>query len=129
MPPKKIKLHVSANNASNGVLNVKVTPWRMHVGKNDVVEWELDTAAGNANNDILWFRVERVDRKPWPFDVEPPDPSYTGLKSTTGTVTSPPRNDANSVNDVIAYGLTIGFLDDGGALRTMYIDPDMVIDS
>ena len=33
MPPKKIKLHVSANNASNGVLNVKVTPWRMHVGR------------------------------------------------------------------------------------------------
>jgi hypothetical protein len=44
-------------------------------------------------------------------------------------VTSPPRNTANGIGDVISYGLTIGFRDDNNKLRTMYIDPDMVIDS
>jgi hypothetical protein len=125
VPDKTIKLHVSANNAVIGVLNVKVTPWRVRVRPGEVVEWKLDTN-GPANNDILWFRVERIDRKPWPFDLEPPHPSYTGLDSNT--VISPPRNNANPVNAVIAYGLTIGFKDDAGDLRTMYIDPDMIID-
>jgi hypothetical protein len=130
MPPKKIRLHVSANNASNGVLNVKVTPWRMHLNLGDVVEWELDTN-GPANNDILWFRVEQIDQaNPWPFNApEPPDARYTSLTSGTNTVTSPARNASSTVGDVISYGLTIGFLDDNRKLRTMYIDPDMVIDS
>src|SRR3982750_3920456 len=120
MPPKKIKLHVSANNATNGVLNVKVTPWRMHLGPGDVVEWELDTT-GPANNDILWFRVEQIDQvNPWPFKAPtPPDALYTSLTSGNGTVTSPARNGANGIGDVISYGLTIGFKDDNDKLRTM----------
>jgi hypothetical protein len=132
MPPKKIKLHVSANNNVNGVLNVKVTPWRVRLDAGDVVEWELDTPApGRTNNDILWFRVEQIDQvNPWPFNPpQPPDARYTALASGSGTVTSPPRNTANGIGDVISYGLTIGFRDDNNKLRTMYIDPDMVIDS
>jgi hypothetical protein len=132
MPPKKIKLHVSANNNVNGVLNVKVTPWRVRLDAGDVVEWELDTPApGRTNNDILWFRVEQIDQvSPWPFNPpQPPDARYTALASGSGTVTSPPRNTANGIGDVISYGLTIGFRDDNNKLRTMYIDPDMVIDS
>jgi hypothetical protein len=132
MPPKKIKLHVSANNNVNGVLNVKVTPWRVRLDAGDVVEWELDTPApGRTNNDILWFRVEQIDQvNPWPFNPpQPPDARYTALASGSGTVTSPPRNTANGIGDVISYGLTIGFRDDNNNLRTMYIDPDMVIDS
>ena len=130
MPLKKIKLHVSANNNVNGVLNVKVAPWRVHLDPGDVVEWELD-ATGPANNDILWFRVEQIDQvKPWPFDAPtPPDARYTALASDTGTVISTPRNNDNGVGDVISYGLTIGFKDDNDKLRTMYIDPDMIIDS
>jgi translation initiation factor IF-1 len=132
MPAKKIKLHVSANNNVNGVINVKVTPWRVRLDAGDVVEWELDTPApGRTNNDILWFRVEQIDQvNPWPFNPpQPPDARYTALASGSGTVTSPPRNTANGIGDVISYGLTIGFRDDNNKLRTMYIDPDMVIDS
>jgi translation initiation factor IF-1 len=130
MPAKKIKLHVSANNNVNGVLNVKVTPWRVRLAPGDVVEWELD-AAGPSNNDILWFRVEQIDQvNPWPFNAPPPpDARFTALASGGGKVTSPPRNSANGIGDVISYGLTIGFRDDNDKLRTMYIDPDMVIDS
>ena len=129
MPTKTIRLHVSANNSVVGVLNVRVTPWRVHLDAGDVARWELDPN-GPAKNDIEWFRVEQIDRvKKWPFDVEPPDPSYTGIRSNTGPaiVTSPPKKPG--AEDVISYGLTIGFRDDAGALRIMYIDPDMVIDS
>jgi hypothetical protein len=128
MPTKTIRLHVSANNSAVGVLNVKVTPWRVHLDAGDVARWELD-ANGPANNDIEWFRIEQIDRvKKWPFNVEPPDPSYTGITTTgSGIVTSPPKKPA--ATDVVSYGLTIGFRDDAGALRIMYIDPDMVIDS
>jgi len=129
MPQKPIKLHVSANNNEGGVLKVQVTPWRVHLDAGDVATWELD-AHGPAKNDIEWFRVEQIDGvKKWPFDVEPPDPMYTGINSTTGTgtVTSPPKKPA--AMDVISYGLTIGFRDDANNLRIMYIDPDMVIDS
>ena len=130
MPPKKIKLHVSANNNTNGVLNVKVAPWRVRLDPGDVVEWELD-ANGPAANDILWFRVEQIDQvNPWPFNAPPPpDALFTALASGTGKVTSPPRNTANGIGNVISYGLTIGFKDDNDKLRTMYIDPDMIIDS
>jgi len=132
MPPKKIKLHVSANNASNGVLNVKVTPWRVHLDPGDIVHWELDVT-GPANNDIQWFRIEQIDQlRPWPFDApEPPDPLYTALAtgSGSGTVISPPINNHNGAGAVISYGLTIGFIDDNRRKRTMYIDPDMIIDS
>ena len=128
MPPatKKIKLHVSTNNSVNGVLNVKVTPWRIHLDPRDVLEWELDPN-GPASNDILWFRIEQIDQvNPWPFDdPTPPDALYTAL--APGSVTSPPRNNKNPAGDVISYGLTIGFKDDDGNLRTMYIDPDMII--
>ena len=128
MPTKTIRLHVSANNSVVGVLNVKVTPWRVHLDANDDVEWIL--AGGSPKNDIEWFRVEQIDRvKKWPFDVAPPDPLYTGISSAAGpaSVTSPVKKPAAA--DVISYGLTIGFRDDAGALRIMYIDPDMVIDS
>ena len=129
MPTKTIRLHVSANNSVVGVLNVRVTPWRVHLDAGDDVEWILDDG-GSPKNDIEWFRVEQIDRvKKWPFDVEPPDPSYTGISSDAGTaiVTSPIKKPG--AKDVISYGLTIGFRDDAGALRIMYIDPDMVIDS
>jgi len=129
MPTKTIRLHVSANNSVVGVINVKVTPWRVHLNANDDVEWILDEG-GSPKNDIEWFRVEQIDRvRKWPFDVEPPDPSYTGIRSDTGPaiVTSPPKKPGATA--VISYGLTIGFRDDAGALRIMYIDPDMVIDS
>jgi hypothetical protein len=128
--PKKVKLHVSTNNNANGSLRVKVTPWRVRLDSGDVVHWELD-ATGPAANDILWFRVEQIDQvKPWPFKAPlPPASRYTALASGTGRVTSPLRNTANAVGDVIAYGLTIGFKDGDGKLRTMFIDPDMIIDS
>jgi len=128
--PQSVKLHVSSNNASNGVLNVKITPWRVHLKTGDFVVWDLD-ATGPAKNDIQWFRIEQIDQAhPWPFqDSPPPDPMYTGTKPLL-KVTSPPKYDqANPVKTVIAYGLTICFLDDTGRLRTMYIDPDMIIDS
>jgi hypothetical protein len=130
MPTKTIKLHVSSNNNTNGVLNVKVTPWRMHLDAADVVEWELDLN-GPASNDILWFRVEQIDRvNAWPFKAPlPPDARYTAF-APNGKVTTMPRdNGANNLKDVVAYGLTIGFNDDTNHLRTMYIDPDMIIDS
>ena len=129
MPRKTIRLHVSANNSVVGVLNVKVTPWRVHLNANDDVEWILANGR-SPKNDIEWFRVEQIDRvRKWPFDVAPPDPSYTGISSAAGPaiVTSPVKKPA--AKDVISYGLTIGFRDDAGALRIMYIDPDMVIDS
>ena len=127
----QVKLHVSTNNNVNGVLNVKVSPWRVHLDPGDVVQWELD-ANGPANNDILWFRVEQIDQvNPWPFNPPlPPDALYTAVVSSgSGTVTSPPRNTANGIGDVISYGLTIGFKDGNDKLRTMYIDPDMIIDT
>ena len=129
MPEKKIKLHVSSNNNSNGVLRVQVTPWRVHIDHNDTVEWELETN-GPAANDILWFRVEQIDRAhAWPFEAPlPPDGRYTAVLPTK-KVTSTGRNTDNSINDVVAYGLTIGFKDDSGSQRIMYIDPDMIIDS
>jgi hypothetical protein len=127
MPPKKIKLHVHSNNAVNGVLNVKVTPWRVHLDAGDVVEWELD-ATGPNKNDILWFRVEQTDPiHPWPFNVAPPDAIYTAAKP--GKVTTPARNNINTVETVISYGLTIAFQDDEGRQRITYIDPDMIIDT
>jgi hypothetical protein len=130
MPLKKITLHVSSNNNENGVLNVKVTPWRVRLDSADAVEWSLN-ATGPAKNDIDWFRVEQIDQvNPWPFKPPtPPDARYTALTSAGGTVTSPARNTANAIGDVISYGLTIGFKDDQGKLRIMYIDPDMIIDS
>lgn len=128
MPPatKKIKLHVSTNNSLNGVLNVKVTPWRIRLDPGDVLEWELDQN-GPAINDILWFRVEQIDQtRPWPFNPPtPPDALYTAL--APGSVISPPRNNANPPTTVVSYALTIAFLDDNGNTRTMYIDPDMII--
>ena len=130
MPIKTIRLHVSANNSVVGVLNVKVTPWRVHIDAGDVVRWTLDTSNGLPGNDIEWFRVEQIDRvKRWPFNVEPPDPSYTAIKSAAGNaiVNSPPKLPGTA--DVISYGLTIGFRDDAGSLRVMYIDPDMIIDT
>ena len=130
MPTKTIKLHVSANNSTVGVLNVKVTPWRVHIDAGDILRWTLDNASGLPNNAVEWFRVEQIDRvKPWPFAVEPPDPSYTAIKSAAGnaTVNSPPKLPATT--DVVSYGLTIGFRDGSGNIRVMYIDPDMVIDS
>lgn len=131
MATKTIRLHVSANNNTNGVLNVNVSPWRVHLDAGDVLEWELKTT-GPAKNDILWFRVEQIDQaNPWPFnDPPPPDGRYTALASNANNkVTSKPRNTANNVGDVISYGLTIGFSDDTGKTRIMYIDPDMIIDS
>ena len=127
----KIKIHVSSNNASNGVLSVRVTPWRVHLDKDDTATWELD-GGQPTKNDILWFRVEQIDSdRPWPFlPPEPPDSIYTGQKSNGYTVTSPKKNNnANPNGAVIRYGLTICFNDDGGRKRIMYIDPDMVIDS
>jgi hypothetical protein len=132
MPKRIIKLHVHSNNARNGVLNVKVTPWRVHLDANDSVEWQLSTSGG-AHNDIVWYRVEMIDQvHPWPFQgAPPPDPAYTGNTSPgNGKVTTQARQaGTNNVGDVIRYGLTIGFNDDDGLLRTMYIDPDMVIDT
>jgi hypothetical protein len=61
----------------------------------------------------------------WPFVVEPPDPSYTGQGGTVVTAT----RRAATVGAVISYGLTIAFDDDEDNHRTMYIDPDMIIDS
>src|SRR5215208_3167216 len=125
MATKTIKLHVSSNNNTNGVLNVKVTPWRMHLDSGDVVEWELDSN-GPASNDILWFRVEQIDRvNAWPFKAPlPPDTRYTALAPNGRVTTMPKDNTANNLKDVVAYGLTIGFRDDNNHLRTMYIDPD-----
>jgi len=127
--PKKINLHVSTNNNVNGVLNVKVSPWRIHLGPGDVVEWQLDPT-GPAQNDILWFRVEQIDQAhPWPFNPPtPPDARYTALAANGGIVTSTPRNNDNPKDSVISYALTIAFNDDNGNPRTMYIDPDMIID-
>ena len=130
MPTKTIRLHVSANNSTVGVLNVKVTPWRVHVDAGDKIQWVLDTA-GTAKNDIEWFRVEQIDRvERWPFNVEPPNPLYTGLSTggSTATVTTPVKGAATAPG-VVSYGLTIGFRDDAGDLRIMYIDPDLVVDS
>jgi len=124
-----IKLHVSATNSSVGVLNVKVTPWRVHLKAGDDIQWTLDTSQGK--NHIEWFRVEEIDRvEPWPFNVEPPDPRYTGINTTggTATVTTPAKGSATK-QSTVSYGLTIGFRDDDGELRIMYIDPDMVVDS
>jgi len=126
-----IKLHVSANNAAVGVLNVKVTPWRVHLDDGDTVQWTLDHAATLPHNDIEWFRVEQAERvDKWPFSVQPPDTSYTAIKNAAGgaTVTSPAKGPAGALGPV-SYGLTIGFKDDAGDLRTMYIDPDLVVDS
>jgi hypothetical protein len=129
MPKKIIKLHVSNNNSRNGVLQVKVTPWRVHLDGNDTAEWQLSTS-GPAN-DIVWYRIEMIDQvHGWPFQgPTPPDPMYTGAASGNGKVTTQPRNAGNNPGDIVRYGLTIGFLDDDGQLRTMYIDPDMVIDT
>ena len=101
MPPKTIRLHVSANNNVNGVLNVRVTPWRVRLDAGDVVHWELE-ANGPAANDILWFRVEQIDQvNPWPFNPpQPPDARYTALAAGAGRVISPPRNTDNGIGDL-----------------------------
>jgi hypothetical protein len=129
MPTKTIRLHVAANNAVVGVLSVRVTPWRVHLDAGDKLQWLLDT--DGTKNDIEWFRVEEIDRvKKWPFNVEPPHPSYTGISQAgaTATVTTPVKGPTTTTG-VVSYGLTIGFRDDAGELRIMYIDPDMIIDS
>ena len=130
MARQTVKIHVSSNNAKGGVLNVKVTPWRLHLNADDYAEWELDTT-GPARNDIIWFRVEQIDRvNMWPFlPPAPPDAIYTGTAPSKKATSSARDTTANKVGDVISYGLTICFKDDAGQLRTMYIDPDMVIDS
>src|SRR5688572_6929567 len=83
MPVKKIKVHVSGNNQKDGVLNVRVQPWRVRLDTGDVVHWELETN-GPAANDILWFRVEQIDQNhTWPFGTtaaeKPPNPAYTAI--------------------------------------------------
>ena len=130
MANKTVRLHVSSNNNTNGVLNVKVTPWRLHLDKGDVVEWVLDTT-GPAKNDILWFRVEQIDQvQAWPFKPPtPPDGRYTALASGSGKVTSTAKDDSIPIKTLTAYGLTIGFADDNGKIRIMYIDPDMIVDT
>jgi hypothetical protein len=128
MVTKTITVHVSSNNDKGGVLSVRVTPWRVHLDNKDVIEWQF--GEGKAKNDIAWFRVEQTDpSKPWPFKPPlPPDASYTAF-APNGTVTATKNDGVNPLKDVISYGLTIGFLDDAQQLRTMYIDPDMIVDS
>ena len=136
MAIRKVKLHVHANNASNGILNIKVTPWRIGVKSGDKVEWSIDNNQSEPDNMISWFRVEQIDQEhPWPFDGNPPpDGAYTAMAPTpggngTGLVTTQARNGSNPSGTVVRYGLTIAIKDESNRVRIMYIDPDMVIDT
>ena len=130
MPTKTIELHVSANNNVNGLLHVRVNPWRVRLDANDTIVWKREQNGNNAANDIVWFRVEQIDRvNPWPFGApEPPDPIYTATAANGFTVTTGPKP-ASPALTTVSYGLTIGFKDGNDNVRVMYIDPDMVVDS
>ena len=128
MPPKKIKLHVYANNDKNGVLNVKVSPWRVRLfDPNDVVSRSSMQRALQATT-YFGFASSRSIRSTHGRSTRRHRRTHLYAATGAGRVTSPTRNNNNGVGDVISYGLTIAFQDERGKAPDRVHRPRMIID-
>jgi|KBSSwiStaDraftv2_1062776.scaffolds.fasta_scaffold358963_2 hypothetical protein len=128
MAPKNVKVEigVSVSNASNGKLEIKIKPWRIHIAAADTVEWV--PVVHNTDDIVSWFRIDTVAHTPpWPFPDAPPDAAYTGNHAKHAK-TPHGRTAGLPVGSVIPYSVAIAFTDDDGNERFAEVDPDMVMD-
>ena len=126
--PKKVQVEVtvSVSNASNGKLDIKIKPWRIHLDPGDTVEWV--PVKRNGKTPVKWLRINTVAHTdPWPFDEAPPDQAYTG-DDTKNAKTPHGRKSGLTVGSVVPYTIEIAFNDTDGNERWSSVDPDMVMD-
>lgn len=102
-------------------LSVSVVPWSVTLGVSDTIEW---VAVGAQITDLAISECK--GHKPWWTDFFDPPPPSGGRKISAARKKNPYPTKRTK-----AYQIDVTFVDphDSSAIRTVSIDPDMVMDT